>query len=129
MKMKKETIVWLSRHPMNAEQESYWKGISPDVEIVHENVTWANSSNGYDDCKRNLEMWNRLVSQYKPTCFAGVFPVVAMEAVNHRIPMYSSVSEQNEVERQDGTKQIVFKHVRWSADQNPNNRPNMSYWN
>ena len=123
--MKKETIVWLSRHPMTAEQEKYWKSIDPECQIVTENVTWANSKDDMADWRANSETWTRLVKQYKPVAFAGVFPAVALEAVNHKIPMYSSISEQNSVERQDGTKQIVFVHVRWSRDLNPYNYPKL----
>jgi len=120
--MKKETILWLSRHPMNSEQEAYWKGINPDVEIVTENITWANSADSMEDWRANTAIWNRLIEQYHPAVFTGVFPTVALEAVNHKVPMYSSVSLQNSIERQDGTKQIVFVHVRWSRDLNPLNR-------
>ena len=113
------TILWLSRHPMTDEQKAHWLALFPDAEIVMENITWQGTEDDDADIAANQETWSRLVSQHRPIAIAGVFPAVAREAVNHSVPMHEAISQQSAVERQDGTKQIVFKHVRWSRNINP----------
>lgn len=118
--MANHVILWLSRHPMTDEQKAHWLALFPDAEIVMENITWQGTEDDDADLAANQETWSRLVSQHQPIAVTGVFPAVAREAVNHDVPMYEAISRQNSIERQNGTKQIVFQHVRWSRNINPN---------
>ena len=116
----KKTVLWLSRHEMTPEQEAYWKGIDPECEIVTKNVTWANSKDAVKDFYENSSTWHDLISLNNPVAITGVFPPVAMEAVTHKVQMFSPISRQEAKIREDGTKQIEFIHVRWSGNLNKN---------
>ena len=118
--MAKNTILWLSRHSMTDEQKAHWLELFQDAEFITENITWQGTDDADADLAANQETWSRLVGRYHPAVIAGVFPAVAREAVNHSVPMHEAISRQNAVERQDGTKQIVFQHIRWSRNVNPN---------
>ena len=123
---KKHTILWLSRHEMNSDQRSHWQKLyGDDVEIIHINVTWQDTEDTLADIRANKATWERLIQENHATIVAGVFPTAARESIYHDLPMYEAISLQNPVERQDGTKTIVFKHVRWSIDMNPRHRQDL----
>lgn len=117
--------LWLSRHGIADEQARHWlekAGANDEVEFVHLNIPWANSGDDQADFQANNATWKMLIDKHVPTAILGVFPPAAIEAITHNVPLFSPISEQNAVERQDGTKQIVFRHLRWSRDLNPMNK-------
>lgn len=119
-------ILWLSRHELTEAQKSDLQtsvlqelGLALDeVEFVTENVTWQDTYERAFDMVGNSQTWDRLLKDGEVVAVLGVFPPVAMEAVNHRLPMYSPISRQDATIRRDGTKQIEFVHVRWSINLN-----------
>ena len=118
-------ILWLSRHDLTDAQKSDLAEIleslglkDGDAEFVTQNVTWQATDNMAFDMLCNMRTWEELLEGGGVTAILGVFPPVAMEAVQHRIPMYSPISRQDAKERADGTKQIEFVHVRWSYNLN-----------
>jgi hypothetical protein len=111
--------LWLSRHELNSDQlTDIEKKMGDKVEVVMENITWQATDDDAADYAANVATWRRLVEEFAPDAVLGVFPPVALESVPYGMELFSPISRQNATMRADGTKQIVFEHVRWSRNLN-----------
>ena len=121
-------VVFVSRHAMTCAQVAdLEKYLNSDVEIVTENITFAATEDPAADLAENKSILGRLFDSYDVV--TGVFPPVALEALmSARAEMASDpalgnvedtgiltpVSRQRAEERADGSKTIVFEHVRFA---------------
>ena len=121
-------VVFVSRHAMTDGQKAdLEKYLNSDVEIVTENITFAATEDPAADLAENKSILGRLFDSYDVV--TGVFPPVALEALmSARAEMASDpalgnvedtgiltpVSRQRAEERADGSKTIVFEHVRFA---------------
>lgn len=107
-------FLWLSRHPMTAEQAIE----AGDLPVVAKNLTWQATENAEADGAVNRAIWESLRNEAGiDGVIAGVFPPVAVEALprwRDSITVLSPVSAQSETVRADGEKKIEFQHVRWA---------------
>jgi len=107
--MRKDKVVWCSRHKMTAEQKADFTG----KEIICKNIVWQATDDCLADIKVNKAIWTELRATAQT--IAGVFPPVAIEVMTrsrwHSI--ISPVSRQNKTTRKDGSVKIDFVHVRW----------------
>lgn len=119
---------FVSRHAMTGTQvadlENY---LGHKVEVTQENVTFSASEDAAADLAANKAVLARLFGEYDVV--AGVFPPVALEALaslrdelaeNPALGLVEDtgvltpVSRQRAEERADGSKTIVFEHVRFA---------------
>ena len=134
-------IIWCSRHPMTEVQmtdlttidamggdvtDMFVDGNFPVVET--ENLIWAGTENWWEDLSANFATWTRLLewdeaSRAQQRLVLGVFPPVALEALaawrrarpgTDEVIVMTPVSAQTAETRADGTKAVVFSHVRWA---------------
>lgn len=121
-------VVFVSRHQMTEGQKAdLEKYLNSDVEIVTENITFAATEDPVADLAANRAILGRLFNEYDVV--AGVFPPVAIEALmSARAEMAADpalgnvadtgvltpVSRQCASERSDGSKVILFEHVRFA---------------
>ena len=111
--------LWLSRHELTSDQlTDIEKKLGDKVEVVMENITWQATEDDAADYAANFATWRRLVLKFSPDAVLGVFPPVALESVPFGLEIFSPISRQNATLLADGTKQIVFEHVRWSRNLN-----------
>lgn len=132
---KKMGVIWLSRHELSARQiADLAKGFgekAKNVVVETRNVVWKASTNSAADIKANEEMWLKMFAEEldgTKKVITGVFPPVALEAlakIRHETypdshimgelayPIMTPVSAQSVKEREDGTRQIEFRHLRW----------------
>ena len=122
-------VVFVSRHAMTGAQVAdLEKYLGHKVEVVAENITFAATEDPAADLAANKAVLARLFGEYDAV--TGVFPPVAIEAlVSLRNELAESpvlglvedtgvltpVSRQRAEERADGSKTIVFEHVRFAA--------------
>lgn len=134
---KKMGVIWLSRHELSASQiadlAKEFGEKAGNVVVETRNVVWKASTNSTADIKANKEIWLKLFAEEldgTKKVITGVFPPVALEALagiryeaypdSHIMgelayPIMTPVSAQSVREREDGTKQIAFRHLRWVA--------------
>ena len=102
-------------------------GNFPAVET--ENLLWAGTDNWWEDLSANFATWTRLLewdetSRVQRRLVLGVFPPTALEALaawrrahpstDEAAIVMTPVSAQTAETRADGTKAVVFSHVRWA---------------
>lgn len=121
--------VFVSRHCMTLDQkmdlESY---LGCEVEVFEENITFSATNDVKADLAANKAALARLFGEYDVV--TGVFPPVAIEALAslrnelaenpvlglvEDTGVLTPVSRQRAEERADGSKTIVFEHVRFAA--------------
>ena len=128
MTMKVMKVVFVSRHAMTCAQVAdLEKYLGHKVEVVAENITFSASEDPVADLAANKAILGRLFNEYDVV--TGVFPPVALEALmSARAEMASDpslgnvedtgiltpVSRQLASERSDGSKVILFEHVRFA---------------
>ncbi len=116
MKNEIKKVVWLSRHPLNEAQIRDLAGILnvevDDLEISQDNITWFATDDEYSDNKKNKLIWANLVCPGEDLVITGVFPPVAL-VTRPNIDLFSPVSRQEKILREDGSTVIKFNHVRW----------------
>ena len=134
---KKVGVIWLSRHELSARQIADLAkefGEKPRNLVVEtRNIGWKASTNCAKDIVANEEIWKLLFAEELDggkKVITGVFPPVALEAlakIRHEAygdstimgelayPVMTPVSAQSVKGREDGTKQIAFRHLRWVA--------------
>lgn len=121
-------VVFVSRHQMTEVQKAdLEKYLGHKVEVVAENVTFSATENAEADLSANKAVLARLFGEYDVV--AGVFPPVAIEALAslrdelaenpvlglvEDTGVLTPVSRQRAEERADGSKTIVFEHVRFA---------------
>lgn len=122
-------IAFVSRHAMTdiqvADLEKY---LGHEVEVTQENVTFSATDDVAADLAANKAILARLFGEYDVV--TGVFPPVALEALAslrnelaenpvlglvEDTGVLTPVSRQRAEEREDGSKTIVFEHVRFAA--------------
>ena len=127
MKMTKK-CVFVSRHNMTLDQKlDLERYLGCEVEVFEENVTFSATNDVKADLTANKAILGRLFDEYDVV--TGVFPPVALEALMAaRAAMIANpalgnvedtgvltpVSRQRAEERADGSKEIVFEHVRFA---------------
>lgn len=123
------TVAWVSRHPMTTSQVEDLARIlgvnAEDVIVSQVNLTWAASPDAAADVAANCFHWEQLAAGAftrpgKPLVVAGVFPLVALEALaetDFSVAMAPSVltpvSRQAPELRASPDAPIPFTHVRW----------------
>ena len=121
-------VVFVSRHKMTEDQKADLEEyLGHKVEVVAENITFASSKDPVADLATNKAVLARLFGEYDVV--AGVFPPVAIEALAslrdelaenpvlglvEDTGVLTPVSRQRAEERADGSKTIVFEHVRFA---------------
>ena len=121
-------VVFVSRHQMTDGQVAdLEKCLGHKVEVVAENITFAATENAEADLAANKAVLARLFGEYDVV--TGVFPPVAVEALAslrdelaenpvlglvEDTGVLTPVSRQRAEERADGSKTIVFEHVRFA---------------
>lgn len=122
-------IVWVSRHPMTAEQlADLKKAIVFDGELAVEqiNPTWFATTDPVEDVRRNCETWRVLVDRAttgvtgEQPVVVGEFPSVALEALfecdftGYMAPrVLTPVGRRAPELRKSLHEGIPFTHVRW----------------
>ena len=121
-------VVFVSRHYMTLDQKlDLERYLGCEVEVSEENVTFSATENAEADLAANKAVLARLFGEYDVV--AGVFPPVAIEALAslrdelaenpvlglvEDTGVLTPVSRQRAEERADGSKTIVFEHVRFA---------------
>ena len=119
---------FVSRHEMTGAQVAdLEKYLGHKVEVTQENVTFSASEDAAADLAANKAVLARLFGEYDVV--AGVFPPVAIEALAslrselaenpvlglvEDSGVLTPVSRQRAEEHADGSKEIVFEHVRFA---------------
>ena len=119
---------FVSRHEMTGTQVAdLEKYLGHKVEVIQENVTFSATEDAAADLAANKAVLARLFGEYDVV--AGVFPPVAIEALAslrselaenpvlglvEDTGVLTPVSRQRAEERADGSKTIVFEHVRFA---------------
>lgn len=120
--------VFVSPHYMTLEQKmDLERYLDCEVEVFEENITFSATENEKADLAVNQDILGRLFDEYDVV--TGVFPPVAIEALMEaRAAMNANpalglvedtavltpVSRQHAAESADGSKTIVFEHVRFA---------------
>ena len=116
--------IWCSRHQIAPGQLDdlivHNIGEGSVKVIATMNITWCASRGASFDIATNIRQWKELAANAH--IILGVFPPVALEALrefrkqegsNLCLWVFTPVSEQHPIEREDGSRQIEFRHVRW----------------
>lgn len=123
-------VLWASRHEMT-------QGQKHDLEVLLQcegefiietrNLLWQATEDEEADYSANKEMWRKLRYEENFEYVMGVFPPVALAPIlgglqyklisgsgKWQFPLiFTPISAQTAEERSDGTRQIVFRHLRW----------------
>lgn len=114
--------IWCSRHKMAPGQLddliTHNIGEGSVSVIATMNITWCASRGASLDIAANIRQWRELAAN--AYVILGVFPPVALEALREfrkqeggNLWVFTPVSEQHAIEREDGSTQIEFRHLRW----------------